>query len=635
MNIYCKQTLTGGVSGCLDAIDGALLADGDRAIVITTSSTYHYILDGDSGAAESSPDVISPDTNAGTKRWIMVEDATGSGGGTTPTYQTYYPDADQADQGVASGDTYKTVYDIITAVGTSKVVKIVFRHTGSGNTTSYAFDTSLALTSYPNIFFEFEPGAKVSRVTGNEYFTVYSPGNVLASKAQTINTDYTLQFAKGGTTYPEWYGAKGDGSTDDTYAIQCAIAALPPVDGGVIEFAPKVYLYTTLNVGKPVHFKGLNRSTTFLRTTQASGNKISITAGRSCKFTDMVLDSSVTQTSGAFVYFYSATYENHGSLFENMIFNNCYTGIDFETCGYFTVKSCYFAIYNTAIYVNNGITPDNGSGVIQGCVFDAGSSSGTAINQRSAGGLKIYGNHFLQGQYHYYGLFYSSSNTSILHLEGNSLEHASSSCVYLSASGGTTFAKVMIANNQFAADYTGSTGINISNAGTFLDTVYIGNNLFNLGTSCTAMSIGTGSRVVIGPNLISGDGSYEVGLSFGSGVSSCAVHRQNMYNLTAGFSGVMTNVSFVDAYTLRGSSSGSASNSYGSGTGIYITNPINITFSTAFPKTPYVKVTPSTITGAALSAIASYVTTTGFQLHIMGITSGATLTCEWEASLTG
>ena len=127
MNIYCKQALTGGVSGCLDAIDGSILSDGDRAIVITSTYTYHLILDADSGLTESSPDIIAPDINAGNKRWVLVENADdGSGsGGTFGTYQTYYPDATEPDQGVASGETNKTIYDIITSVGTAKYAKII------------------------------------------------------------------------------------------------------------------------------------------------------------------------------------------------------------------------------------------------------------------------------------------------------------------------------------------------------------------------------------------------------------------------------------------------------------------------------------------------------------------------------
>jgi len=68
--IYHKTALTGGTAAALDSIDGNSLVDGDRAIVFAGGVAYFYLLDADSGAAESSPTTISPDTNAGAKRWI-------------------------------------------------------------------------------------------------------------------------------------------------------------------------------------------------------------------------------------------------------------------------------------------------------------------------------------------------------------------------------------------------------------------------------------------------------------------------------------------------------------------------------------------------------------------------------------
>lgn len=78
---YPAIALTGGTDDALDGYDGAELNDKDAAIVVTATAFYHYILDDDSGAAESSPDVIKPDDNAGTKRWIL----TGVGGSPAPT----------------------------------------------------------------------------------------------------------------------------------------------------------------------------------------------------------------------------------------------------------------------------------------------------------------------------------------------------------------------------------------------------------------------------------------------------------------------------------------------------------------------------------------------------------------------
>lgn len=63
--------LVGGGFGALDAIDGATLQDGDGALVISVDKSYILHLDESNGKAENPPLIISPDNNAGNKRWIL------------------------------------------------------------------------------------------------------------------------------------------------------------------------------------------------------------------------------------------------------------------------------------------------------------------------------------------------------------------------------------------------------------------------------------------------------------------------------------------------------------------------------------------------------------------------------------
>jgi hypothetical protein len=69
--VYGAIGLIGGSDGFLDKIDGSSLSDGDSAIVVDSNYAYIYRLNATSAAAESSPNIISPDTNAGDKRWIL------------------------------------------------------------------------------------------------------------------------------------------------------------------------------------------------------------------------------------------------------------------------------------------------------------------------------------------------------------------------------------------------------------------------------------------------------------------------------------------------------------------------------------------------------------------------------------
>lgn len=70
--MYVSNATATGSGASLDTEDGAALAAADRAISISTAGAYFFHLDESSGAAEDDPNVVSPNTNAGTKRWILV-----------------------------------------------------------------------------------------------------------------------------------------------------------------------------------------------------------------------------------------------------------------------------------------------------------------------------------------------------------------------------------------------------------------------------------------------------------------------------------------------------------------------------------------------------------------------------------
>ena len=71
MHITGLTALTGGISGALDYMDGGLLSDGDTAEVRTSAGVFEYRLNASSGESESSPSIVTPDSNAGTKAWEL------------------------------------------------------------------------------------------------------------------------------------------------------------------------------------------------------------------------------------------------------------------------------------------------------------------------------------------------------------------------------------------------------------------------------------------------------------------------------------------------------------------------------------------------------------------------------------
>lgn len=106
----------------------------------------------------------------------------------------YVADATQADQGAASTNPDSlTIFDIAALVGTTKYATVLLPHNPvAGAQTLYTFDTSLDLTSYPNLYFKFDHGSMIDRTTGDEIFTVYSPRNFLFSEHQVVVTANTI-----------------------------------------------------------------------------------------------------------------------------------------------------------------------------------------------------------------------------------------------------------------------------------------------------------------------------------------------------------------------------------------------------------------------------------------------------------
>jgi len=75
-NFFGATKLVGGTAGALDDILHTVISDGDGALVIdaVNNKAYKYTYDSSSSDAESSPDIINPDSNSGDGRWLLVKE---------------------------------------------------------------------------------------------------------------------------------------------------------------------------------------------------------------------------------------------------------------------------------------------------------------------------------------------------------------------------------------------------------------------------------------------------------------------------------------------------------------------------------------------------------------------------------
>ena len=131
-NFYPCRGIDGDTSGTLDHIDGTGLLDNDVAFVVAQDDASFgdifmvYVLDADSNETEVIPFIVSPENNAGTKRWILVAS------GSAPEYAVTSTPYTLSTAQVRSGYILQTVQGIINlpdaaAVGFGSMVCIMVR----------------------------------------------------------------------------------------------------------------------------------------------------------------------------------------------------------------------------------------------------------------------------------------------------------------------------------------------------------------------------------------------------------------------------------------------------------------------------------------------------------------------------
>jgi len=196
--------LTGGAVGALDSIDGNLLDDGNLAVVLASDDqAYFYVLDADSGATEASPRIISPDTNAGNKRWIRI--------GPKIDRLTNYADLNTA----------------ITAIGATEQTLIL--------------DKSTTLTANATIPTTLHTvGMRNCQIDGS--YTLTQNGPFEAGLYQVFGSSITVSFGAGAVEkcFVDWFGT-------NAAAVSSAITAVGSTEIP-LHFLGKTYTVTDLDI---------------------------------------------------------------------------------------------------------------------------------------------------------------------------------------------------------------------------------------------------------------------------------------------------------------------------------------------------------------------------------------------------
>ena len=128
------------------------------------------------------------------------------------------------------------------------------------------------LTVPPHVALRFEGGAL--EVAAGKTLTIN--GSVDAPMQQVFSGRGKVVFGPGRIkeVYPQWWGARGDGETDDTAAIQSAIDSL--ARGGTLFFAPGTYANRGVTTRSNITFKGAGAGASSLFFTAKQGACITL-----------------------------------------------------------------------------------------------------------------------------------------------------------------------------------------------------------------------------------------------------------------------------------------------------------------------------------------------------------------------
>lgn len=193
------------------------------------------------------------------------------------------------------------------------------------------------------------------------------------------------------------YGAAGDGTTDDTAAVNSAIAAIPSA-GGVLYFPAGTYktsggftlAHPTLVRGDGMAAAdGFTAGASTVQCTSTTASLFTVSA-ETATFADVALYCTVTPTAGAGVTVNGSS-SNQKCSFDRVSVYGFYINIDIQTGQASDLHNCL--IVGPQLYgvrLQDTLSTDAGGTLIEGCDFFAGAVNATAaIEILSGGGVRI------------------------------------------------------------------------------------------------------------------------------------------------------------------------------------------------------------------------------------------------------
>ena len=137
-------------------------------------------------------------------------------------------------------NSYASFEAAITAIGSVETTLVISDSQNVANNVTVPANVELHFTRGGELDIDTAKTVTINGTINSRLFKIFSGSGAVALPSDNIHI-----------IYPQWWGALGDGSTNDNAAIQAAIATM--TEGGILFFPPGKYIVT-----QELNFKGLH-----------------------------------------------------------------------------------------------------------------------------------------------------------------------------------------------------------------------------------------------------------------------------------------------------------------------------------------------------------------------------------------